>query len=150
MANEMKAVCGGFLVGDGLTMDGKVLKASGSAGGCNFYTVEIHGDVPSWAGGGTIPFMSFVVATEDTFTNKEEFISYLEDEGYLYMVSTFRNGAYVDDDGGYTILNAYFVNTGDSGISVQIKCIQDSDSSVHSYDLPIYPDTIEIEITAKS
>lgn len=33
MANEMKACCGGFLVGEGLEMDGKVLKASGGAGG---------------------------------------------------------------------------------------------------------------------
>lgn len=29
MANEKKAVCGGFLIGDGLQMDGKVLSASG-------------------------------------------------------------------------------------------------------------------------
>lgn len=33
MANEMKAVCGGFLVGEGLTMDGKVLKATGGGSG---------------------------------------------------------------------------------------------------------------------
>lgn len=33
---EQKAVCGGFLVGDGLEMNGKVLSATG--GGAKFYT----------------------------------------------------------------------------------------------------------------
>lgn len=34
---EQKAVCGGFLVGDGLEMNGKVLSATG--GGGKFYTL---------------------------------------------------------------------------------------------------------------
>lgn len=42
MANEMKACCGGFLVGDGLTMEGKVLKATGGSGGGNeTFTIQV-------------------------------------------------------------------------------------------------------------
>lgn len=38
---EQKAVCGGFLVGDGLKMEGKVLSAEGGSGGSVHY-VECH------------------------------------------------------------------------------------------------------------
>lgn len=38
---EQKAVCGGFLVGDGLKMEGKVLSAEGGSGGGVRY-VEFH------------------------------------------------------------------------------------------------------------
>lgn len=37
---EQKAVCGGFLVGDGLEMNGKVLSATGGGGGIR--VVECH------------------------------------------------------------------------------------------------------------
>lgn len=40
---EQKAVCGGFLVGDGLKMEGKVLSAEGGSGGGVKY-VECHTD----------------------------------------------------------------------------------------------------------
>lgn len=40
---EQKAVCGGFLVGDGLKMEGKVLSAEGSSSGGIHY-VECHGN----------------------------------------------------------------------------------------------------------
>lgn len=44
MANEMKAVCGGFLVGEGLEMDGKVLKASRSADSVFVINFEGYGN----------------------------------------------------------------------------------------------------------
>ena len=150
MANEMKACCGGFLVGEGLEMDGKVLKASGSAGGCNFYNIEINGEVPSWAGGGSISYLRFSAVTDATFTNKEQFLSYLEDEGYNYMITTCMGGGYNDDSDEYNmIFNACFKNVGDSGMCVVLNCIQESDGSAHEYFIPLYPDTIEIDITAK-
>ena len=42
---EQKAVCGGFLVGDGLEIEGKTLKATGGSGGKTYVTVvsAIHG-----------------------------------------------------------------------------------------------------------
>lgn len=39
---EQKAVCGGFLVGDGLKMEGKVLSAEGGSEGVKY--VECHSD----------------------------------------------------------------------------------------------------------
>lgn len=150
MANEMKACCGGFLVGEGLEMDGKVLKASGGAGGANFYHVEISGEVPSWAGGGEILFLSFAVATDAEFTNKDEFIDFLNEEGFLYMVSTSREGMFTDDeDNDYEILTSSFVNIGDSGMCARVVCLNSDDGSVHVKDLPLYPDTIEIDIAKR-
>lgn len=35
---EKKIMCGGFLVGDGLDIDGKTLYATGGGGGAKFYT----------------------------------------------------------------------------------------------------------------
>lgn len=46
MANEKKAVCGGFLIGDGLQMDGKVLSASGDGGKLLVVHVIWEGDEP--------------------------------------------------------------------------------------------------------
>lgn len=37
---EQKAVCGGFLVGEGLKMEGKVLSAEGGGGSIRIYNVE--------------------------------------------------------------------------------------------------------------
>ena len=87
MANEKKAVCGGFLIGDGLQMDGKVLSATGDSGGYSYYFVNCKTttSLPDH-----IPTLESI---DETFSQMQENIAnhkipiLYDDDYYLYYLT---------------------------------------------------------------
>lgn len=109
---EQKAVCGGFLVGDGLEMNGKVLSATGGGGKLytnigdieGYHIAEAGADIESIIanGGLTIHYengdytrLTFAFTVQDfTYGLEYDFIDYAFDDGevQLYLIKFVIDG----------------------------------------------------------
>ena len=68
MAENKKAVCGGFLVGDGLEFEGKTLKATGTGGTEDYTELENKPSINSVELNGNKTLEDLGIASKDDFS----------------------------------------------------------------------------------